>query len=37
MGERGARKNAGMLRDPKERSQLELLIFTAGNLPEGQQ
>jgi hypothetical protein len=37
VGERVARKNAGMLLDPKERSKLELLIFTAGNLPEGQQ
>jgi hypothetical protein len=32
-----AQRNAGMLHAPKERSQLELLIFTAGNLPEGQQ
>jgi len=27
----------GTLQDRKERSQLELLIFTAGNPPEGQQ
>jgi hypothetical protein len=34
---RGARKNARMFEGSKHRFLLKLLIFTAGNLPEGQQ